>query len=184
MVCAKFCTLGPLNAVGWWTSSHHSVKSSYNLFSPRMSWKAKIHYNCTCSVHWNKSCFPSAAQSFWLPVVSGSLSGVGFWCRAKVKQRHFAPYQWPSQLILIFSWQYRTWVRREYGKNPFHDQEELQRLITEQEGKQREQQLGRRENRWINSPPPNYPLPYNAYGTRSNRWMNWLKKGQLTPQWG
>ncbi|XP_067396299.1 dual specificity protein phosphatase 22-A-like isoform X2 [Emydura macquarii macquarii] len=68
--------------------------------------------------------------------------------------------------------EYRAWVRREYGKNPFHDQEELQRLITEQEGKQREQQLGRRENRWINSPPPNYPLPYNAYGTRSNRWMN------------
>ncbi|TFK08888.1 Dual specificity protein phosphatase 22-A [Platysternon megacephalum] len=68
--------------------------------------------------------------------------------------------------------EYRAWVRQEYGKNPFNDQEELQRLITEQEEKQREQQLGSRENHWINSPTPNYPLPYNAYGTSSNRWMN------------
>ncbi|XP_037733993.1 dual specificity protein phosphatase 22-A isoform X2 [Chelonia mydas] len=68
--------------------------------------------------------------------------------------------------------EYRAWVRQEYGKNPFNDQEELQRLITEQEKKQREQQLGSRENHWINSPTSNYPLPYNAYGTSSNRWMN------------
>ncbi|XP_025034400.2 dual specificity protein phosphatase 22-A-like isoform X5 [Pelodiscus sinensis] len=68
--------------------------------------------------------------------------------------------------------EYRSWVRQEYGKNPFNDQEELRRLLTEQEEKQREQQLGSRENRWLNSPPPTYPLPYHAYGTSHNRWSN------------
>ncbi|KAM9121834.1 dual specificity protein phosphatase 22-A-like [Pangshura tecta] len=68
--------------------------------------------------------------------------------------------------------EYQAWIRQEYGKNPFNDQEELQRLITKQEEKQREQQLRSRENHWINSPTPSYPLPYNAYGTGSNRWMN------------
>ncbi|XP_074865198.1 dual specificity protein phosphatase 22-A-like [Carettochelys insculpta] len=68
--------------------------------------------------------------------------------------------------------EYRAWVRQEYGKNPFKDQEELQRLLAEQEEKQREQQLGSREAPWINSPPPNYSLPYNAYGARSSRWLN------------
>uniref|UniRef100_K7G1W2 Dual specificity phosphatase catalytic domain-containing protein n=1 Tax=Pelodiscus sinensis TaxID=13735 RepID=K7G1W2_PELSI len=68
--------------------------------------------------------------------------------------------------------EYRSWVRQEYGKNPFNDQEELRRLLTEQEEKQREQQLGSRENRWLNSPPPTCPLPYHAYGTSHNRWSN------------
>ncbi|XP_065423816.1 dual specificity protein phosphatase 22-A-like [Chrysemys picta bellii] len=114
--------------------------------------------------------------SFYIPIILVAsciwIFICRFWCRANDKQRDFAPYQWPSQLILVLFWQYRAWVRQEYGKNPFNDQEELQHLITEQEEKQREQQLGSRENHWINSPTPNYPLPYNAYGTSSNRWMN------------
>lgn len=30
-------------------------------------------------------------------------------------------------------WQYRAWIRHDYGRNPFQDQEELQRLLAQQE---------------------------------------------------
>uniref|UniRef100_A0A8D0GUW6 Dual specificity protein phosphatase 22-A-like n=1 Tax=Sphenodon punctatus TaxID=8508 RepID=A0A8D0GUW6_SPHPU len=68
--------------------------------------------------------------------------------------------------------EHRAWIRQEYGRSPFGDQEALQHLLTKQEEKQREQQLGRRENRWINAETPAYPLPHNAYGATSSRWMN------------
>ncbi|XP_028932005.1 dual specificity protein phosphatase 22-A-like isoform X1 [Ornithorhynchus anatinus] len=68
--------------------------------------------------------------------------------------------------------EYRAWLKREFGKNPFNDQEELRRLLARHEEKQKEQQLGRRENRWNNSASAVYALPYKSYATSSNRWGN------------
>ncbi|XP_019343797.1 dual specificity protein phosphatase 22-A-like [Alligator mississippiensis] len=65
--------------------------------------------------------------------------------------------------------EYRAWIRCEYGRNPFNDQEELRRLLVQQEEKQRSQ---RTVDHWLNAPEPTYSLPYNAYGTSRNRWMN------------
>ncbi|CAM9433903.1 unnamed protein product [Bubo scandiacus] len=63
--------------------------------------------------------------------------------------------------------EYRAWIRRDYGRNPFKDQEELQCLLA-----QKEQQLGSRDCSWLHSPAPTYPLPYHAGGTSRSRWMN------------
>ncbi|XP_052652049.1 dual specificity protein phosphatase 22-A-like [Harpia harpyja] len=68
--------------------------------------------------------------------------------------------------------EYRTWIRRDYGRNPFKDQEELQCLLARQEQRQKEQQLGSRDCSWLRSPAPTYPLPYHAGGTSRSRWMN------------
>ncbi|XP_029880150.1 dual specificity protein phosphatase 22-A-like isoform X2 [Aquila chrysaetos chrysaetos] len=67
---------------------------------------------------------------------------------------------------------YRAWIRRDYGRNPFKDQEELQCLLARQEQRQKEQQLGSRDCSWLRSPAPTYPLPYHAGGTSRSRWMN------------
>uniref|UniRef100_A0A8C3KPA8 Dual specificity phosphatase catalytic domain-containing protein n=1 Tax=Calidris pygmaea TaxID=425635 RepID=A0A8C3KPA8_9CHAR len=68
--------------------------------------------------------------------------------------------------------EYRTWIRRDYGRNPFKDQEELECLLAQQEQRQKEQQLGSRDCSWIHSPAPTYPLPSQAGGTSGSRWMN------------
>ncbi|XP_005152192.2 dual specificity protein phosphatase 22-A-like [Melopsittacus undulatus] len=68
--------------------------------------------------------------------------------------------------------EYRAWIRRDYGRNPFKDQEELQSLLAQQEQRQKEQQLGSRDHSWLHSPAPTYPLPYHAGGTSRSRWMN------------
>ncbi|XP_054026281.1 LOW QUALITY PROTEIN: dual specificity protein phosphatase 22-A [Dryobates pubescens] len=68
--------------------------------------------------------------------------------------------------------EYCAWIRRDYGRNPFKDQEELQCLLAGQEQRQKEQQLGSRDCSWHHSPAPTYPLPYHAGGTTSSRWMN------------
>ncbi|XP_009330611.1 PREDICTED: dual specificity protein phosphatase 22-A-like [Pygoscelis adeliae] len=68
--------------------------------------------------------------------------------------------------------EYRAWIHRNYGRNPFKDQEELQRLLARQEQRQKEQQLGSRESSWLGSPAPTYPLPDHAGGTSRSRWMN------------
>ncbi|KAM9623113.1 dual specificity protein phosphatase 22-A-like isoform 1-T1 [Morphnus guianensis] len=68
--------------------------------------------------------------------------------------------------------EYRTWIHRDYGRNPFKDQEELQCLLARQEQRQKEQQLGSRDCSWLRSPAPTYPLPYHAGGTSRSRWMN------------
>uniref|UniRef100_A0A8C4JCA5 Dual specificity protein phosphatase 22-A-like n=1 Tax=Dromaius novaehollandiae TaxID=8790 RepID=A0A8C4JCA5_DRONO len=54
---------------------------------------------------------------------------------------------------------YRAWIRRDYGRNPFGDQEELQRLLARQE--QREQP-GSRESSWVDAPAPVFPRPSGA----------------------
>ncbi|XP_068811489.1 dual specificity protein phosphatase 22-A-like isoform X2 [Struthio camelus] len=63
--------------------------------------------------------------------------------------------------------EYRAWIRRDYGRNPFGDQEELQRLLARQE-----EQPGSREPSWIDAPAPAYPRPYSACGTGRSRWMS------------
>ncbi|XP_054856674.1 dual specificity protein phosphatase 22-A-like [Eublepharis macularius] len=69
--------------------------------------------------------------------------------------------------------EYRTWIRQEYGKNPFNDQEELQRLLSQHEEKAKQQQTGHSETNWISAPSPTGPLSHNAYGcSTSSRWMN------------
>ncbi|XP_061225931.1 dual specificity protein phosphatase 22-A-like [Neopsephotus bourkii] len=68
--------------------------------------------------------------------------------------------------------EYRAWIRHDYGRNPFKDQEELQSLLAQQEQRQKEQQLGSRDCSWLHSPAPTYPLPYHAGGTSRSRWMN------------
>ncbi|XP_014797611.1 PREDICTED: dual specificity protein phosphatase 22-A-like isoform X1 [Calidris pugnax] len=67
---------------------------------------------------------------------------------------------------------YRTWIRRDYGRNPFKDQEELECLLAQQEQRQKEQQLGSRDCSWLHSPAPTNPLPSQAGGTGGSRWMN------------
>ncbi|XP_048814917.1 dual specificity protein phosphatase 22-A-like isoform X1 [Lagopus muta] len=49
--------------------------------------------------------------------------------------------------------EYRAWIRHDYGRNPFQDQEELQRLLAQQE------QSGSREGSCTSPPAPNHPLP-------------------------
>ncbi|XP_010130083.1 PREDICTED: dual specificity protein phosphatase 22-A-like, partial [Buceros rhinoceros silvestris] len=68
--------------------------------------------------------------------------------------------------------EYRAWIRRDYGRNPFKDQEELQCLLAQQEQRQKEQQLGSRDCSWLHSPAPTSPLSYHAGGTSRSRWMN------------
>ncbi|XP_015282581.1 PREDICTED: dual specificity protein phosphatase 22-A-like [Gekko japonicus] len=69
--------------------------------------------------------------------------------------------------------EYRAWIRQEYGKNPFDDQGELQRLLSQHEEKTREQQIGHRETNWTNAPGPTRPLSHNAYASgTSSRWTN------------
>ncbi|XP_041314903.1 dual specificity protein phosphatase 22-A-like [Pyrgilauda ruficollis] len=53
--------------------------------------------------------------------------------------------------------EYRAWIRREYGRNPFQDQEELQRLL--------EQQQGSRDCSWPRSPAPSLSPPCHTAGT-------------------
>ncbi|XP_032556870.1 dual specificity protein phosphatase 22-A-like isoform X1 [Chiroxiphia lanceolata] len=65
--------------------------------------------------------------------------------------------------------EYRAWIRRDYGRNPFQDQEELQRLLGQQKQGQKEQQLG---SSWFRSAAPTYPPPCHTGGTGSSRWMN------------
>ncbi|XP_062442201.1 dual specificity protein phosphatase 22-A-like [Rhea pennata] len=60
--------------------------------------------------------------------------------------------------------EYRAWIRRDYGRNPFGDQEELQRLLARQEERQREQP-GSQEPSWIDAPAPAYPRPHGAGGS-------------------
>ncbi|NP_001085371.1 dual specificity protein phosphatase 22-A L homeolog [Xenopus laevis] len=64
--------------------------------------------------------------------------------------------------------EYRVWLRQEYGRNPFNDQDKVQQLIAQQEEKE---QLRQVQNKWINRSETDYPLPYKAYGS-SNRWTN------------
>ncbi|XP_032051687.1 dual specificity protein phosphatase 22-A-like [Aythya fuligula] len=49
--------------------------------------------------------------------------------------------------------EYRAWIRRDYGRNPFKDQEELQRLLALQE------QGEHRESSWAAPLTPTPPLP-------------------------
>ncbi|XP_038041330.2 dual specificity protein phosphatase 22-A-like isoform X1 [Anas platyrhynchos] len=49
--------------------------------------------------------------------------------------------------------QYRAWIHRDYGRNPFKDQEELQRLLALQE------QGEHRESSWAAPLTPTPPLP-------------------------
>ncbi|KAI1235591.1 Dual specificity protein phosphatase 22-A, partial [Lamprotornis superbus] len=51
--------------------------------------------------------------------------------------------------------EYRAWIRRDYGRNPFQDQEELQHLLGQQ-------QLGSRDCSWLRSPAPTFPPPCHA----------------------
>ncbi|XP_044283812.1 dual specificity protein phosphatase 22-A-like isoform X1 [Varanus komodoensis] len=67
--------------------------------------------------------------------------------------------------------EYRAWIQTEYGKNPFNDQAELQRLLTLQEEKVKEQQAGLREATWMHRPSPPSPRPHTTYAN-SSRWMN------------
>ncbi|XP_062997152.1 dual specificity protein phosphatase 22-A-like isoform X2 [Elgaria multicarinata webbii] len=68
--------------------------------------------------------------------------------------------------------EYRAWIQQEYGKNPLHDQEEVQRLLTLQEEKVKEQQTGLGETNWMNAPSPTSPRPHTTYASSSHRWMN------------
>ncbi|TRZ14842.1 hypothetical protein HGM15179_012266 [Zosterops borbonicus] len=58
--------------------------------------------------------------------------------------------------------EYRAWIRRDYGRNPFQDQEELQRLLGQQ-------QPGDRDCSWLSSSAPTFPPPCRAGGSR---WMS------------
>ncbi|MEE6500383.1 hypothetical protein FKM82_003761 [Ascaphus truei] len=64
--------------------------------------------------------------------------------------------------------EYRAWLRQEYGRNPFHDQDKVRSLISQQEEKEK---LRQAQSHWINRPDTDYPLPYQAYGS-SRRWTN------------
>ncbi|XP_075017634.1 dual specificity protein phosphatase 22-A-like [Calonectris borealis] len=68
--------------------------------------------------------------------------------------------------------EYRAWIRRDYGRNPFKDQEELQCLLARQEQRQKEQQLGSRDCSCRHPPAPASPLPCHAGGTGRSRRMN------------
>ncbi|XP_043937694.1 dual specificity protein phosphatase 22-A-like [Protopterus annectens] len=68
--------------------------------------------------------------------------------------------------------EYRDWLQSQYGRNPFNDQEELQKLFSKYEEQKEHQEARSRENRWINPTSTVYPLPYNAYGGHNNSWSN------------
>ncbi|XP_029463925.1 dual specificity protein phosphatase 22-A-like isoform X3 [Rhinatrema bivittatum] len=65
--------------------------------------------------------------------------------------------------------EYRMWLRLEYGRSPFNDEENVRRLISQQEEK--EKLLGTR-NHYINQPRADYSLPYKAYGSSGDRWAS------------
>ncbi|OXB58191.1 hypothetical protein ASZ78_005452 [Callipepla squamata] len=58
--------------------------------------------------------------------------------------------------------QYRAWIRRDYGRNPFQDQEELQRLLAQQK-----EQSGSWGGSCTSPPAPTQPLPSSR-----SRWMD------------
>ncbi|XP_075432573.1 dual specificity protein phosphatase 22-A-like isoform X2 [Ascaphus truei] len=64
--------------------------------------------------------------------------------------------------------EYRAWLRQEYGRNPFHDQDKVRSLISQHEEKEK---LRQAQSHWINRPDTDYPLPYQAYGS-CRRWTN------------
>ncbi|XP_061450445.1 dual specificity protein phosphatase 22-A-like [Rhineura floridana] len=69
--------------------------------------------------------------------------------------------------------EYQAWIQQEYGKNPLNDQEELQRLLSQQEEKAKQQQGGLRDTSWINAPNPTSSRPHTTYdSSHSSRWMN------------
>lgn len=71
-----------------------------------------------------------------------------------------------TNLLWLFPWQYRAWIRRDYGRNPFQDQEELQGLLGQQ------QEEGR-DRSWLRSPAPTFPPPCRAGASAAgSRWMN------------
>lgn len=65
--------------------------------------------------------------------------------------------------------EYRVWLRQEYGRNPFNDQEQVQRLLDQQNEKEKAKNA---QNRWLNQSPVHYSLPYKAYGSSGIRWEN------------
>ncbi|XP_053304277.1 dual specificity protein phosphatase 22-A-like [Spea bombifrons] len=64
--------------------------------------------------------------------------------------------------------EYRSWLRQEYGRNPFNDQDKVKMLLSQQQQKDQQRQA---QHRWINRPNTEYTLPYKAYGS-SSRWTN------------
>ncbi|XP_065601514.1 dual specificity protein phosphatase 22-A-like isoform X2 [Cyrtonyx montezumae] len=60
--------------------------------------------------------------------------------------------------------EYRAWIRRDYGRNPFQDQEELQRLLAQQEQKE---QSGSWGGSCTSPPAPTHPLPSSG-----SQWMD------------
>ncbi|XP_069073602.1 dual specificity protein phosphatase 22-A-like isoform X2 [Pleurodeles waltl] len=64
---------------------------------------------------------------------------------------------------------YRVWLRQEYGRNPFNDQEQVQRLLAQQN---ENEEAKNAQNRWLNQSPVHYSLPYKAYGSSGIRWDN------------
>ncbi|XP_069492583.1 dual specificity protein phosphatase 22-A-like [Ambystoma mexicanum] len=65
--------------------------------------------------------------------------------------------------------EYRIWLRQEYGRNPFSDQEKVQRLLAQQADKEK---LKNVQNTWLNRSAVHYSLPYRAYGAGGTRWEN------------
>nr|XP_033799632.1 dual specificity protein phosphatase 22-A-like isoform X1 [Geotrypetes seraphini] len=65
--------------------------------------------------------------------------------------------------------EYRAWLRLEYGGNPFSDQENVQRLISQQAEKET---LLVAQNHYINQPRSSYSLPYKAYASCSKDWAD------------
>ncbi|XP_071296892.1 dual specificity protein phosphatase 22-A-like [Agelaius tricolor] len=66
--------------------------------------------------------------------------------------------------------EYRAWIRREYGRNPFQDQEELQRLLGQQ---QQQQQPGGRDCSRLPCPAPTLSPPCRAGDTAGGSgWMS------------
>ncbi|POI27539.1 hypothetical protein CIB84_008711 [Bambusicola thoracicus] len=57
--------------------------------------------------------------------------------------------------------EYRAWIRRDYGRNPFQDQEELQRLLAQQE------QSGSRGDSCSSPTAPTHALPSSR-----SQWMD------------
>ncbi|XP_077166287.1 dual specificity protein phosphatase 22-A-like isoform X2 [Paroedura picta] len=67
--------------------------------------------------------------------------------------------------------EYRAWIRQQYGKNPFDDQEELQRLLSQHEEKTKEQPIGPREPHWTDASSPARP-PSRSAGCTGSPWVN------------
>ncbi|XP_051884451.1 dual specificity protein phosphatase 22-A [Pristis pectinata] len=68
--------------------------------------------------------------------------------------------------------EYRRWLQTEYGENRFNDKQEIGKLVSQYNEKQKQQHPRYAEQQGTDQSANVYPLPYKAYGSSSHDWAN------------